>query len=165
MKNCAQSPTKLRESILNIVNHYQVSHEHVTSFLVCLYSIFALQRTSTQNAMRNLLVDVLGIVPPSSTYLSCCNTGIWEGTEDYTHLQKCGIILSGKYLCLAFTTMVEQAYLPLVSRYFLDWVIQSSAAHLPSQTNSFWLHNLQDENESCLYGLGMLLIQFCSHSS
>ena len=33
MKNCTQSPTKLRESILNIVNHYQVSQNHIVSFL------------------------------------------------------------------------------------------------------------------------------------
>ena len=61
--------------------------------------------------------------------------------------------------------MVEQAYLPLVSRYFLDRDLQPSVAHLPSQMYSLWLHNLQDENEPCLYGLGMLLIQLRSHSS
>lgn len=33
MKNCAQSPTKLRESILNIISHYQVSQKHRVPFL------------------------------------------------------------------------------------------------------------------------------------
>ena len=61
--------------------------------------------------------------------------------------------------------MVEQAYLPLVSRYFLDQDLQPSVAHLLSQMYSLWLHNLQDENEPYLYGLGMLLIQLRSHSS
>ena len=38
MKNCAQSPTKLRESILNIISHYQVSQKHiiVSSLHVCM---------------------------------------------------------------------------------------------------------------------------------
>ena len=46
----------------------------------------------------------------------------------------------------------------LVSRFFLDRVIQPSLAHIPSQTDSFWLHNLQNENESRRYGLGMLFL-------
>ena len=60
-------------------------------------------------------------------------------------------------------TLFEQFNLQLVSRYFLDWVIQPPVAHIPSQLDSFWLHNLRNENESCCYGLGMLFLLLCSH--
>ena len=60
---------------------------------------------------------------------------------------------------------VEQVILSLVSGYFLDRVVQPSVAHLPSQTYSFWLHHLQDENEPCYYGLGIImLIIYCVHT-
>ena len=51
MKNRAQSPEKLRESILNIVDHYQVSQNHS---ILCapLTQAILFQRTYTQIACR-----------------------------------------------------------------------------------------------------------------
>ena len=60
MKNCSQSPAKLRESILNIVDHYQVG---IAAHPLCTSShnfFVALRRTSTQNATKISPVDILG---------------------------------------------------------------------------------------------------------
>ena len=47
-----------------------------------------------------------------------------------------------------------------------NFLLQPSAAHSPSQTYFFRLHNLQDESESlsCSQGFGMLLIHLHSLS-
>ena len=59
MKNCDQSPTKLRENILNIVSHYQVSLNMAAVLLLhvreCVHVLRC--RTSTQIATKNPTVE------------------------------------------------------------------------------------------------------------
>ena len=158
MKNCAQSPTKLRESILNIVDHYQVSQKCIISFLcMSLHKQSFTKNKHTkcheESACRRPGYRPTKLRLTSPTAIQAYEkalkaTLIYRNAESYCRVSNNG-----------FSFYNKQAHLPLVSRYFLDWVLQPSAAHLPSQTYSFWLHNLQDENESCLYGLGTLLIQ------
>ena len=66
-------------------------------------------------------------------YWPCHNTGIREGTEGYTHLQN-----AESYCRVWFLhTRFEPVNLQLVSRYFLDWVIQPPVSHLLSETDYF----------------------------
>ena len=56
MKNCNKSPENLRDSITNIVDHYQVR-----CFLYISTLIYVCHRVSTPTAISPPAVDVLGM--------------------------------------------------------------------------------------------------------
>ena len=142
MKNCAKS----------IVNHYQVNQTHMVSFLsmtshkeqvlkmsqqILLYSRHSGYSTTKLQHSDPATIHMEGYKKTLKATL------IYKNAESY-----CWVSNFENFTC------VEQINLSLVSRYFLDQVVQPSVADLPY---SSWLHNLQNENEPCYYGFSISL--------
>ena len=163
MKNCAQSPTKLRESILNIISHYQVSQKHIVSFLcMTLHNSSCYTKNKHSQCHEESFCRRSGYSPSKLRLTDPAAIQAYEKALKATLIYKNAESYCRVSTWKGLTTCVEQVNLSLVSGYFLDRVVQPSVAHLPSQTYSFRLHHLQDENEPCYYGLGIILLTIYS---